>query len=80
MGRYDGAVGGGAREGPWGHGRAPTLCLVRGVYTTCVHTVFPLDVADIPDKTSSGRHREASERNQEDDTPLTCAHREEPVG
>ncbi|GGV01706.1 hypothetical protein GCM10010275_46030 [Streptomyces litmocidini] len=71
-GRYDDAVGGGAGGGPWGHGRAPTLCLVREVYTTRVHTVFPLDPVDIPDKASSGRNRRELKRNHEDDTALTC--------
>ncbi|GGP79432.1 hypothetical protein GCM10010215_00150 [Streptomyces virginiae] len=44
----------GARGGPRGNGRAPTLCLVCGVYTTCVHAVFRLAVPPIADKALTG--------------------------
>ena len=36
---------------PW----APTLCLVRGVYTTCVHTMFRLVDSGAPGKAVYGR-------------------------
>ncbi len=44
----------GARGGPRGNGRAPTLCLVCGVYTTCVHAVFRLAVPPIAGKALTG--------------------------
>ncbi|GGR65298.1 hypothetical protein GCM10010282_67960 [Streptomyces roseolus] len=64
---YDGAVATGAERGATGRGRTPALCLVRGVYTTRVQRLFPLDPADIPDKASSGRIRRVARRNRSED-------------
>ena len=60
------------RRGVRIHGRAPTLCLVRGVYTTRVHTMFPLAVADIPGKAQSGRNSPGIRRTFVERAPAAC--------